>query len=227
MEAHQAIWDARYERVRREARTIPGEPWLDAWLDRVPAGSPRRALDVGCGSGHNARLLLDRGFEVTAIDFAPNALELCRREAPGARIVLIDIRNGLPFERGAFELVVADLSLHYFAWDVTTEAVHDIERCLVSRGLLAARFNSTGDHQYGAADGEPIGGDPRLRAVRGIEKRFFTEDCVRRLIAPPWRVLDLAEKTTLRFGAPKVMWELVAVNEATREPFSEAADPGR
>jgi SAM-dependent methyltransferase len=217
MEAHQAIWDARYERVRREERTIPGEPWLDARLDRVPAGSRRRALDVGCGSGHNARLLLDRGFEVTAIDFAPNALELCRREAPGARTVLIDIRSGLPFEDRAFELVVADLSLHYFRWEVTVDIVSGIERCLVPRGLLAARFNSTGDHQYGAADGEPIGGDVRFRAVRGIEKRFFTGECVRRLMAAPWRVIDLAERTTLRFGDPKVMWELIASRAEPRD----------
>jgi SAM-dependent methyltransferase len=210
MDEHQAIWDARYERVRREERTIPGEPWLDAWLGRVPARDPKRALDVGCGSGHNARLLLDRGFDVTAIDFAPNALELCRREAPGARTMRVDVRNGLPFDDHAYELVVADLSLHYFPWATTTAVARDIERCLVPGGLLAARFNSTGDVRYGADSGSPIGGDPRLRAVRGIEKRFFTEECVRRLFGPPWRIESLEEKTTLRFGEPKVLWELVA-----------------
>lgn len=210
MDEHQAIWDARYERVRREERTIPAEPWLDAWLDRVPARDPKRALDVGCGSGHNARLLLDRGFDVTAIDFAPTALELCRREAPGARTEMIDVRNGLPFEDGAFELVVADLSLHYFPWDTTMAVVRDVARCLVPGGLLAARFNSTGDVQYGADRGAPVGGDPRFRAVRGIEKRFFTGACVRRLLPAPIRIESLKEKTTRRFGSPKVLWELAA-----------------
>lgn len=68
MEEHQAIWDARYERVRREERTVPGEPWLEAWLDRVPARGTPRALDLGCGSGHNVRRLFPAPWRIHALE---------------------------------------------------------------------------------------------------------------------------------------------------------------
>jgi SAM-dependent methyltransferase len=209
MDPHRAVWNARYERLLREGRTVGAEPWLDAWIHLVPDRGPRRALDAGSGAGHNARLLLDRGFDVTAIDISERALDVCRRAAPEARHRRADLRERLPFDDACFELVVADLSLHYFAWDTTVAAVAEVARVLVPGGVLAARFNSTGDVNYGAGAAATVGGDPRLLSVGGIEKRFFTEACVDRLFGPPWRVVIREEKTTHRFGKAKVLWEVV------------------
>ncbi len=41
-------------------------PWLVSHLDSIPAAG--RVLDLACGSGRHTRLLLDAGYEVTAID---------------------------------------------------------------------------------------------------------------------------------------------------------------
>lgn len=40
-----------------------------------------RALDLGCGTGTNAIYLAQQGFEVTAIDFSPKAIDLARAKA--------------------------------------------------------------------------------------------------------------------------------------------------
>jgi len=55
---------------------------LDAWspterhaLDAVTG----RMLDVGAGAGRAALHLQDRGFDVTALDVSPGAIEVCRR----------------------------------------------------------------------------------------------------------------------------------------------------
>ena len=210
MDEQQAIWDARYEKVLRGQRGLEGEPWLEDWLSLIPQGGVPRALDVGCGAGHNTKLLVEHGFEVTAIDFSERALDLCRREAPGARVEWVDLRNGLPFASESFELTVADLSLHYFEWDLTAAMVHDIASRLVPEGVFAARFNSTNDTNYGAGAGTPVEGDPNLLRVGGIEKRFFTRACLRTLFGPPWAIVAFEEKATTRFGSPKVLWELVA-----------------
>ena len=210
MDNHQTIWDSRYEKVLRSERKLAAEPWLESWVHLVPPGRARRALDVGCGSGHNTRLLLDLGFEVTAIDISQQALELCKREAPQARVERVDIREGLPFADDCFELIVADLSLHYFPWDMTNAIIKDVSNSLVPAGLFAGRFNSTGDANFGAGTGEPIRGEPNLLIVDGIEKRFFTRECFDKLFGPPWKMVALAEKTTGRFGATKVLWEVVA-----------------
>ena len=211
VDRHRAVWNERYERLLREDRTVGAEPWLDAWLHLVPDREPRRALDLGCGAGHNSRLLLDRGFDVTAADLAERALDVCRVTAPEARFERMDARHALPLTDGSFELVVADLSLHYFRWETTVAAVEELARVLVPDGVLAARFNSTSDVHYGAESDTPVDDDPRLLSVGGIEKRFFTMACVDRLFGPPWRVVSREEKTTHRFGRPKVLWEVVAL----------------
>lgn len=71
-------WQRRYEtddtpwdsgRVDPELRrfTESSEP-------NVPAPGSR-AIELGCGTGTNAVYLAERGFEVTAIDFAPQAIQ--------------------------------------------------------------------------------------------------------------------------------------------------------
>src|ERR1700730_11528836 len=42
-----------------------------AFLELLPDVTGMRGLDVGCGEGHNTRLLADRGAEMWAVDIAP------------------------------------------------------------------------------------------------------------------------------------------------------------
>lgn len=62
-------------------------PPLERWFAAHPA-TGRRALVLGCGRGHEARLLARGGADVVAIDFAPEALDEARALAlqEGVRI---------------------------------------------------------------------------------------------------------------------------------------------
>jgi SAM-dependent methyltransferase len=53
---------------------------------------PCRAAELGCGTGTNAVFLAERGFDVTAFDLAPKALELARQRADAAG-VRVDFRQ--------------------------------------------------------------------------------------------------------------------------------------
>lgn len=58
-------------------------------LDREDADHPRgqrRALDIGCGRGHHAVLLAQRGWTVTAVDFVAEAIAAARA-LPGAEAI--------------------------------------------------------------------------------------------------------------------------------------------
>lgn len=48
-------------------------------------------VDLGCGSGTWARALVEAGFEVLGVDFAPAMIELARGVAPAARYVVSSI----------------------------------------------------------------------------------------------------------------------------------------
>jgi len=77
---------------------------------------PCRVLEIGCGTGADAVLLAQRGFEVTAVENSPIAIERARSRAHrcGAliRFVLEDIYS---FGRhcGPFELIYDNGFYHY------------------------------------------------------------------------------------------------------------------
>jgi len=84
---------------------------LSAALDRLEA-PPRRVLDLGTGTGKGAVVVAERfpEAEVVGVDLAPAMIAEARRVLPPglADRVRFEVADaaGLPFEDGAFDLVV-------------------------------------------------------------------------------------------------------------------------
>ena len=83
-----------------------GAPWegtpraeLVALLDsgRLTARGRTRALDLGCGSGADSRLMAEHGFDVTGVDFSEVAIEKARTAGGGVQYVQADLLD-LPAE---------------------------------------------------------------------------------------------------------------------------------
>lgn len=82
-------WDARYHAVD-ELR--PPAELLRSWIDRL---TPGRALDLACGTGRNALLLAERGWQVVGVDLSPVGLHRAQNEAR---------RHNLPLDLLAVDL---------------------------------------------------------------------------------------------------------------------------
>ena len=92
---------------------------MEVALDRLEE-PPRRALDVGTGTGKAAVLLAERfpGAEVVGVDLAPQMVAEARRLRPPEvgdrlRYEVADAAE-LPFEDGAFDLVVLHNMIPFF-----------------------------------------------------------------------------------------------------------------
>ncbi len=100
-------WDAAYRDGTPPWET--GRPSGEL-VRLVDEGVIKRAttLELGCGTGANAVMLALRGFEVTAVDFSPTAIERARTRAENAgallRIVLADVFE-FAATAGTFEFV--------------------------------------------------------------------------------------------------------------------------
>ena len=62
-------------------------PWVGQarpeLVELVESGEllPGRAIDLGCGEGDNAIFLAQHGFQVTAVDFSPAAIDKAKAKA--------------------------------------------------------------------------------------------------------------------------------------------------
>ena len=191
------------------------DPWLRRWLPLIrQQAQDGRVLEIGCGAGADTATLAAAGLQVQAFDLSPAAVAAARLRVPSAHIDCRDVRGPWPPEASGLGLVLASLSLHYFAWDETVALAARVRGALRPGGVLLCRLNSTEDQHFGARGHAQIA--PGYYLVDGQPKRFFDEDAIRRLFGAGWRLRDLEHRSTRKYGLSKALWELVA--ERVGEP---------
>ncbi|HTJ79479.1 MAG TPA: class I SAM-dependent methyltransferase [Rariglobus sp.] len=86
-----------------------------AFFELLPPVSGLSGLDIGCGEGHNTRMLARRGAKMTAIDIAATFIRHARAEEARASLGITYQEASaveLPFAEGAFAFATAFMSLH-------------------------------------------------------------------------------------------------------------------
>ena len=200
------VWNRIYSRI--VGMGAGEDAWLERWRNVLDTSRGFPALDLGCGDGHDARFLTERGLSVIAADFSEKALEITRRTAPAAKTQNVDLTRGLPFPDASFGVIVASLSLHYFPWQQTTEILAEVRRCLQPGGRLLARFNSTRDPRYRAAEKQHI--EDNYYLIGGLPRRLLDKQDLDALFEKGWEILAAEERTTSRYGGKKLAWEVAA-----------------
>lgn len=93
-------------------------------IERTVGLAGRRVLDFGSGTGALAVAVALKGATVTASDPTPVSLEACRWRATyfgldeaRVRTVRLDVRPGLPFEDGSFDMVTCNSVFEFIPAD--------------------------------------------------------------------------------------------------------------
>jgi len=112
----------------------------EAFLKHVPKRG--RILDAGCGTGRDAKVFLDRGYDVVAFDGSLEMTKLASvflgRNVRHLLFKDIDFSN-------EFEAVWANASLLHVPFEDLREVLERFHRALVPSGVLYASF------KYGAS----------------------------------------------------------------------------
>jgi ubiquinone/menaquinone biosynthesis C-methylase UbiE len=141
----------------------------------LPPGS---ALDVGCGTGDSSIYLAQHGWQVTAVDFVPKALDKARAKARAAdttvNFVHADVTHLSQAGIGAnFQLIVDSGCLHGMSDYDRDLYVNEITKAAAP----GARLSITAFKQ-----GCPVG--PRGIGPAEVERRF----------RPAWTLLSAADE---------------------------------
>jgi SAM-dependent methyltransferase len=208
-------------RAAEISKVLTDKPWMDSvpeigkMLESLGGG---RLLDLGCGLGMLSRHFNNKGFDVTAVDFSENALAVLKSHSPNVKTCVHDMTQVLPFEESLFDIVVANLSLHYFNEEDTHRAIFEVKRVLKPGGILIGAVVSTEEFEVAKKAGinfieiEPnfyheLHSDGRIKHIR-----FFSRDDINRFFKG-FDVLYLNNGFDQRMGKTKGAWEFVMRKE--------------
>ena len=137
-------FDAAY----REAAGDPTKlPWGDlepnrffrAWAERCDLkGKGQRALVVGCGLGDDAHYLDSLGFEVTAFDISPTAIEWAKKLHSDTKIKFetADLFQPRRDWIGAFDFVLEIYTIQPLPMDLRSKAIDAVASFVAAGGKL-------------------------------------------------------------------------------------------
>jgi len=142
-DARRGWWDASYRGNGQRDRVY--QERLRHAMDLLPPG-PGRALDLGTGAGHGAVALAEAGYEVEAVDAAPQMVVTAQQTANEAGVrggFLVAEAERLPFDDATFDVVSA---LGLLPWvDAPAVALTEVARVLRPGGRAVV----TADNRWG------------------------------------------------------------------------------
>lgn len=152
---------------------------------RLVAGS--RILDAGCGSGRNIRYLMGAGYDVSAIDADPDAVESIRGLAGRVNPALPasqfrrELVEAMSFQEGTMDVVLSIAVLHFARDDAQFAAMlESMWDVLKPGGLFFCRLASN------------IGMETRM-VQRAGRRHLLPDGSERYLVDEAW-LLDWTEK---------------------------------
>ena len=205
LEKSNKIWDEIF--IDLENEEIIYDDWLDMFSKEIQE-CKTPIIDLGCGRGNDTLYLIQNGKEVIPCDYSKNAIQNIKKNFPQVkRVECFDMTKGLPFEDNFTDIIICDLSLHYFTKEITLQILNEIRRVLKPNGMLFCRVNSINDVNFGAGQGEEI--EPHLYLTQdGIYKRFFDMNDIEKIFAG-WNKISINEEKLNRYSAEKIIWKCV------------------
>lgn len=153
---YDPVWDDIYASGHEQKA-----PW-DNVVSFVYRNKPKDAennnvqiLEVGCGTASNLRFFAKEGFAVAGLDAAKTAIQ-CAQDFFKDHGLKGDLKVGsfddLPFDDGAFDLVIDRAALTHVGISVQERAINEVHRVLKSDGKFL--YTPYADTHHSCVSGE-------------------------------------------------------------------------
>ncbi len=157
-----------------------------------------KCLDLGCGIGQYSKELMSYGYEVTSSDISDIALEKVKEF--NSNVIKLDMKEKLPFSDNEFDLVFANLSIHYFSDKDTKKLMLEIKRILKKDGLFIGSVN--GLEGYEKIKETAIEIEKHYWFNKNKYIRLFDKEDLKKYLSI-FNIINIEERETIRFEHKK------------------------
>ena len=195
------------------SKSRSGKPIYDLWLDDYKSDLEKfknsKFLDLGCGIGADTLYLIERGYKVISVDYSKEAINNILSNIKGSEAKILDMNEKFTFENNSFNLIIADISLHYFNEEKTKNIMNEIKRILNKNGILICRVSSINDKYYGAGSGTEI--EKRYYDHGSYAQRYFNEDDLNKFFSIIGKFTFVEKAMTRKeayYSKPKMLYQV-------------------
>ena len=176
-------------------KMIEEDFWIESYKQYFNGG---KCLDLGCGIGQYTKKLIEWDYDVTSADISDIALS--KVKTFNHNIKKIDMRDDLPFDDNEFDLVFANLSIHYFSDRDTKNLMKEVKRILKPKGMFVGSVNSIREYNYLKNKMIEVEYHYWLNGNKYV--RLFDEEDLKEYLSI-FKIIKLEELETIRFKHKK------------------------
>ncbi|MFW2544836.1 class I SAM-dependent methyltransferase [Primorskyibacter sp. 2E107] len=161
-------WNDHWAGIKAGSKWLTPEPDVMDWARGLPPGA--RILDLGAGVGRHALWLAAQGFEVVALDAAPEGLAEIDRM--GGVETVLGRMDALPFPDHSFDHVLSWNVIYHGDEDVLLRSIGEIRRVLKPGGTYLGTMLSKRRLPFEQArySGQEIGRNAWIFDAPGTDK---------------------------------------------------------
>lgn len=115
---------------------IPYQELLETICNELDIKSGEKILEAGCGTGNLAIKIKEKGGDVIGLDNCKEALEIYKKKDPGAKTILADLTEKLPFPDNYFDKIACNHTLYAISREKQLATLREFYRVLKPRGKV-------------------------------------------------------------------------------------------
>lgn len=201
-------WDKVYleKHLKEDNLENIEELWIKKYENIIINTDYKKVLDLGCGIGQYTNYFIEKEYDVVATDISKKALDYLSSKNSKVKTVLQDMTDKLKFNDNEFDIVFANLSIHFFNEKDTQNLLNEIHRILKPNGLFIGSVNSTSAYEFIKDHVTEI--EKYYYASNERNVRLFDESQFEKYFNKFDKVV-LNEVVETRFKHSKNMWEFI------------------
>lgn len=121
------------ERFARNVASLAPMESIQRFVSMLPPNP--RIIDIGCGSGRDAKVFSENGVSVVGIDFCQSLIDIAKKTAPLAQFQMMDIETD-DFPEASFDGAWASCSLLHIPKKSFSPVLCKIHSCLKENGYF-------------------------------------------------------------------------------------------